>query len=113
MKQSPKYTDDDHDRIEHEAGKLIAEAEESLDRARTMFESFGLEEGDTKLTEFLSGGGPSEELDALRAEIFDGKDEQEALFAEEKRLRAELDEVFGGPSPQPAPQPRRRRMTRV
>ncbi|MDE0155274.1 MAG: hypothetical protein OXI88_02665 [Gammaproteobacteria bacterium] len=112
MKQLPKYTDDDHARLEREAEKLIAEAEEALDRARDMFASFGLDEDDTRLSEFLSGGGPSEELDALRAEIFDGKDEQEALFAEEKRLRTEMGDVFGDPAPQPAPKPRRR-MTRV
>lgn len=112
MKQFPKYTDDDHDRLEREAERLIAEAEEALDRARDMFEAFGLDEGDTRLSEFLAGGGPSEELDALRADIFDGMDEQEALFAEEKRLRTEMSDVFNGPTPQQASKPRRR-MTRV
>ena len=112
MRQFPKYTDDEHERLEREAEQLIAEAEEALDRARDMFESFGLDEDDARLTEFLSSGGPSEELDALRDEIFDGKDVQDALFVEEKRLRTELDDASGAPAPQQAPRPRRR-MTRV
>ncbi len=108
MTQLPKYTDDDHDRLEREAEQIIAEAEQALDQAREMLEAYGLDGfDDTRLSEFLTAGGPSAELDALRNEIFDGMDVEEAMFAEEKRLMAEMNP---GAS---SPKPRRGRMTRV
>ncbi|MCY4339113.1 MAG: hypothetical protein OXD47_09990 [Gammaproteobacteria bacterium] len=111
MTQLPKYADDEHERLEREAEQLIAEAEAALDRAKEMFTAYGLDDiDDTRLSEFLSGGGPSAELDALRNEIFDGMDAQEAIFTEEKRLMAEMN---SGAASQPAAKPRRARMTRV
>ena len=58
MTQFQKYTDDDYDRLEREAEQLIAEAEEALERAKDMFETFGIDEHDTRITDFLSTGGP-------------------------------------------------------
>lgn len=109
MKELPKYTDDDHDRLQREAEQMVAEAEAALARAQDVLAAHGLDPDDTRLSEFLSGAGPSAELDALRAEVFDGLDVQDALFAEEKRLRAEL----AGGAAQPAAQTRRRHRARV
>ena len=112
MRKFPKYTDDEHDRLEREAAELIAEAEAALERAQDMFDSFGLDENDVKrISEFMANAEPVEELDKLSLETFGSLSVEEALLKEEKRLLAEMKKETGDSAPRRAR--KRSRMARV